>query len=722
MMARFVSYSAHRALLWLSGALLLVILFVALLPVLMRYGAITILERQGAGQVTIEDIDFNPFTGEFAISHLATGSGLLLDRAGLQLEWWPLWRQQLVIKKVHGDTLRLNLEQRADGSLVIGGMKTSPATGAAEATPSPWSITLPSVDINHIALTIHQPAVQKQPARTLRLSLDNLYMDQLSVSARGIQLAELRLDGWSGEDTGKALPKAIRRIQLFDLSLDAQQQLKLGTAEIWAIQLSPPPPLRHGSIDRIKLRNAEASAAAFRATELQVDGVDLPAYKETRLGRIGSLHMTDLQGRMSGRLQIKKLALQRLTLPADAALALGDIAALRIDGLVADQAHAAMEALAVTGLRASLLRRPDGTIATPALPFAQAAERPGDDTTGQPATPFQLRIGSLSLAGDSRLAVRDETVQPAFKTEIAIRRLDLAPLKLGTAEAGELGMELVSDKQATLTARGSLTPEPAHFAMDLTVELKELNLPRLSPYIERAMQIAIRTGQLDLSSKAEIAGGALKSQNTIHIRSLQVEAGQGAPSAGGMPVNMALDMIRDDKGDIDLKVPLQGPLDDLQAGIGDVINKVLMTALQKAVLAYASQYLYPYGTIISVASRVAKMAKTQPALTPVTFVPGSSELDEQATGYSVKIAALLKAKGKIRLRVCGVASPAEFTMRHPNRQPPADEQLLDLAQQRSARIVEAIGHEGIASDRLYDCKPAIDRADSAGGRVELLLE
>jgi hypothetical protein len=761
---------------WIIALVALATLLIATLPELMRYGALALLEQQGKAQVSIDDIDFNPFTGEFEIERLSTSSGLLLKHAKVRLEWWPLWHRKLVVRELRGDTLKLTLVRHADGSLVIGGI----AIPAGNATPkaaqnheasTPWQINLPGADFTHLDLTVELDSGAKQPPRHAHLTLNDLYLYRLAIHGQQIRVGELRLDGFAAEDSAGQLSESLQRLQLYGLQLDATPHLALDEANILKLVLAPPAPFAGGSFGRITLRQLQAAPAGpFSLASLHIDDAILPSRKSTRLGGFASLQLDDLKGVIPERLSlgelnidglqlpvddsaslghIDRLATKRMTLlagkeapalaadsillggitlPSDKRMKMGSIGALEITALDAGKQQISMDSLAIRQLQAALLRGKRGNvdIPQPAIEADATGEKPKPADNPAPsenaAAPIQLRIGAFSVDRGSRVTLRDESVQPVFKSEMAIRRFTLAPLTIGTAEAGKLDLDITLDRQSTLQAKGSLTPDPAHLAADLSVALKELNLPALSPYIEQAMHFAIKTGQLDIDSKAKLAKGQLASENGIHIRRLQIDSGKDAPMVGGMTINTALEMIREDNGDINLDVPLNGPLDNIQAGLGDVINKALMTAMQKAALAYASQYLYPYGTIISVASTVAKAAMAPPRLSPIVFPPLQEKLDEKGLDYAGKITGLLKAKTKIRLQVCGVAAPAEAKTIDTQRPVPDDEHLLDLARARSRQVVETIAGQGIATDRLFACKPEIDRGEKAKGRVELLLE
>jgi hypothetical protein len=53
----------------------------------------------------------------------------------------------------------------------------------------------------------------------------------------------------------------------------------------------------------------------------------------------------------------------------------------------------------------------------------------------------------------------------------------------------------------------------------------------------------------------------------------------------------------------------------------------------------------------------------------------------------------------------------------------SDEQLLQLGEARSDVVMKAIQDQGVAADRLFNCRPAIDEEKKkALPRVEMILD
>jgi hypothetical protein len=88
-------------------AAIVVLLFLAtliLLPIGIGYGVKQWILANGGDQVSVEDVDFNPFTATLGLHHLEVHKGgarpLLVPELGLHLSWHPLWYKQIVIDGV----------------------------------------------------------------------------------------------------------------------------------------------------------------------------------------------------------------------------------------------------------------------------------------------------------------------------------------------------------------------------------------------------------------------------------------------------------------------------------------------------------------------------------------------------------------------------------------------------------------------------------------------
>jgi hypothetical protein len=122
----------------------------------------------------------------------------------------------------------------------------------------------------------------------------------------------------------------------------------------------------------------------------------------------------------------------------------------------------------------------------------------------------------------------------------------------------------------------------------------------------------------------------------------------------------------------------------------------------------------------------------------VVFSPASADIDAARHDYLDKVAGIIKKRPNVNVRLCGVATVADRTALQEQalatvegkkkkaaaQETPAidDAQLIDLADLRDAVIKDYfIEKHGVEAGRLVACKPAIDTAEGAEPRVDLLI-
>ena len=98
-----------------------------MLPVGIDYGIVRYLKDQGADQVSLEDVDFNPITGRMTLTNLSLIIGaqtlLKIPQAILNIEWRPFMHKRFVLERFEISNAELTVQTLEDGSWQIGGIK-----------------------------------------------------------------------------------------------------------------------------------------------------------------------------------------------------------------------------------------------------------------------------------------------------------------------------------------------------------------------------------------------------------------------------------------------------------------------------------------------------------------------------------------------------------------------------------------------------------------------
>ncbi|MEL0082448.1 MAG: DUF748 domain-containing protein, partial [Gammaproteobacteria bacterium] len=141
---------------------LLIVLLIAL-PLVSAHYLEQWLRQQGAANATVEDINFNPFTGKAAVTGLIAdgknGERLQVDLAEINLRWWPLASRRIYIEAIVISGVRGDIISADNGEMLIGGLVFPPPEpspeindDASELQP-PWGFGSESLQLDQINLS-----------------------------------------------------------------------------------------------------------------------------------------------------------------------------------------------------------------------------------------------------------------------------------------------------------------------------------------------------------------------------------------------------------------------------------------------------------------------------------------------------------------------------------------------------------------------------------------
>jgi uncharacterized protein involved in outer membrane biogenesis len=144
-------------------------LFLAVLPIGLRLGAVKWLNEQGVN-TQIEDIDLNLFTGRVAIvnAHGETdqGNGFKIAHAVANIDYWPLFSKQIYLSNVELRDSRVDVtlddqdQLSVAGIPIVPGEEQPPEPEDEDATP--WGFGLERAAIGKLTLRYEQPNFKRE--------------------------------------------------------------------------------------------------------------------------------------------------------------------------------------------------------------------------------------------------------------------------------------------------------------------------------------------------------------------------------------------------------------------------------------------------------------------------------------------------------------------------------------------------------------------------------
>ncbi len=265
-------------------------------------------------------------------------------------------------------------------------------------------------------------------------------------------------------------------------------------------------------------------------------------------------------------------------------------------------------------------------------------------TAPNPMAPV-INFGPMALV-NGRIDFSDLFIQPNYSadlTELTGRLSAFSSKPQGDKPAlADLELRGKAQQTASLEITGRLNPLVRPLELDITAKMRELDLPPLSPYSVRYAGHGIERGKLSMDVNYKIApDGSLTASNRLILNQLQFgEQVQGAPAS--LPVRLAVALLADRNGVIDVDLPLRGSINDPQFSIGPLILKAIVNLIAKAATA-------PFALLTGGAGGGGESSD-------IVFAPGSAELSAEARQSLDKVAKALIDRPALQMTVIGTAS------------------------------------------------------------------
>ena len=278
-----------------------------------------------------------------------------------------------------------------------------------------------------------------------------------------------------------------------------------------------------------------------------------------------------------------------------------------------------------------------------------AAQTAAGSASAASASPDAIvHVGPISLV-KGKVLFFDHFIQPNYTADLSDLTGKLSQFSSqavdGVVQLADLDIRGRAEGTASLDIRGKVNPLAKPLALDITGRVRDLELPPLSPYAIKYAGYGIERGKLSVDVNYAVQpDGQLTASNNIVLNQLMFgDKVDGAPNS--LPVKLAVALLADRNGVIDINLPISGSLNDPQFKIGPVVWKVLSNLIVKAVTA-------PF----SLLARALGGGAGENDLSAVSFAPGSSVLDESASRSLDQVVKALNDRPALAMTVVGTAS------------------------------------------------------------------
>jgi uncharacterized protein involved in outer membrane biogenesis len=195
--------------------------------------------------------------------------------------------------------------------------------------------------------------------------------------------------------------------------------------------------------------------------------------------------------------------------------------------------------------------------------------------------PLSVKIEKLTLQGGT-VNFTDKHIKPSYAAnllEIGGRVTGLSSEETTTADVDLRGK---LENYAPLEITGKINPLKEDLLIDLKADFNDMDLSPLTPYSGRYIGYTIEKGKLSFNLKYLIVKKKLDSQNSLFLDQFTLGDTVESPDATKLPVRLAIALLKDRQGKINLDIPVTGEIDDPKFSIFSIVIKILLNLLVKA--------------------------------------------------------------------------------------------------------------------------------------------
>ncbi len=222
-----------------------------------------------------------------------------------------------------------------------------------------------------------------------------------------------------------------------------------------------------------------------------------------------------------------------------------------------------------------------GTSAKPqAAPKANAVAA----STNSAPDAFPVSIETVRI-DNAELDFADLSLTPQFGTHINSLSGVVNGVSTLASSVAQVEMDGKVDEYGSASIRGSLQPFNATQFTDLKLAFKNLEMNRLTPYSGKFAGRRIDSGRLSVDLQYKIKQRQLAGENKFVINKLKLGEKVDSKEAADLPLDLAIAILEDSDGVIDLDLPISGSLDDPQFSYGSIVWKAIKNVLSKIVTA-----------------------------------------------------------------------------------------------------------------------------------------
>ncbi len=519
--------------------------------------------------------------------------------------------RKVTIDAVQGQRAALRLVREADGSLQMARLVRAKSNADAGAAEAPWTVLARKLVLDRVAIDF-EDRVPQPPVK--------LAVRELAVTATEVTNAP-------GTRSNVALRSRVGERGRVSFAGQVNRELYRVNGEIDASGLSLTS-LKPYIEPRVNVVLTDGTVAAKGRVSVDASNADA------------------VQASWKGDVSIADFA--ALDKPTTSDLARWKSLALEGIDIATNPFRASVGRIGVDDFYARVIVYRDGTLNLTRLLTPGESPEPASDEKPPPSTQpagerqaLPLSIGNVDLERGN-VNFSDFFVKPNYSANLTDVTGKVSAMS--AEQAGDVSVVARVDRSAPVEVAGHVQPFAKELSLDINAKARDVDLPPLTPYSVKYAGYGIEKGKLTFEVHYKVENRKLAAENHLMLDQLTFGEHVDSPTATKLPVLLAVALLKDSRGVIDVELPIGGSLDDPEFSVGGLIVRVIVNLMTKA----ATE---PFA-LLSAAFGGGEELST------LAFPAGSARIDADAQKRIVTLAKALADRPGLKLSIGGHADPA----------------------------------------------------------------
>lgn len=263
------------------------------------------------------------------------------------------------------------------------------------------------------------------------------------------------------------------------------------------------------------------------------------------------------------------------------------------------------------------------------------------------SAPMAITVGSVRI-NNGAANFTDKDLPIVFNANIANLNGSAEGFATNTVQATKVDLEGQVDEFGLVQISSVIRPFAFTEQSEVRVNFTNISMPAMTPYVIKFAGREIIEGNIDLELYYDINSGALQANNQLVLSDLRLGEKIEHPDAMDLPLDLALALLKDGNGVIDLEVPITGDVNDPEFNFGPAIRRAMANVLTNIVTA-------PFKLLSGL------VGSGDDSLDSIRFLPGRADIAAPEREVLVKLKEALQLRPQLVLEIPPVTAAEDIT-------------------------------------------------------------